>query len=84
LVAIWEQVLGVTPISVDANFFALGGHSLLATQVISHIQEHFGIELPIWTIFETLTVANLAQAVMAQAFEAADSDTLAEALQKLD
>jgi acyl carrier protein len=82
-VTIWEQVLGVSPISVEANFFALGGHSLLATQVTSRIRKTFAIELPVWSIFEALTVANLAETIIAQAMETADSDVLAEALQKL-
>jgi hypothetical protein len=69
---------------VAANFFALGGHSLLATQVTSRIRETFEIELPIWTIFEALTIANLAEAIITQELEAADSAVLAEALQKLN
>jgi acyl carrier protein len=61
LAAIWEDVLGIAPISVDANFFALGGHSLLATQIIVRVLEHFQVEMPLHTIFEEPTLAGFAQ-----------------------
>ncbi|MBA3824861.1 MAG: non-ribosomal peptide synthetase, partial [Ktedonobacterales bacterium] len=60
---IWEQVLGVAPISVTANFFALGGHSLLATQVVSRVYDVFQFEIPLHTIFEEPTVEGFAQAI---------------------
>ena len=61
VVAIWEQVLGVAPISVTANFFALGGHSLLATQVTSRIYDIFQLEIPLHIIFEEPTLAGFAK-----------------------
>ncbi|MBV9791300.1 MAG: amino acid adenylation domain-containing protein, partial [Chloroflexi bacterium] len=56
---IWANVLGVEQVSLHANFFELGGHSLLATQVISQIRRIFQIELPLSTVFEAPTVAEL-------------------------
>ena len=41
LVGIWSQVLSVSKIGIEDDFFALGGHSLLATQVISRIRDAF-------------------------------------------
>src|SRR5262249_8234411 len=35
LTNIWEEMLGVHPISITDNYFDLGGHSLLALQLFS-------------------------------------------------
>ena len=62
---IWAEVLGVSEVGVHSNFFELGGHSLRATQVISRLQKRFGVELALRSMFETPTVAGLAQKIEA-------------------
>jgi len=61
LVAIWVKILGIKQVGITENFFELGGHSLLATQVISQIREAFKVELPLRSLFELPTVAELSQ-----------------------
>ncbi|MBV9790255.1 MAG: non-ribosomal peptide synthetase, partial [Chloroflexi bacterium] len=61
--ASWKEVLGLTQLGIHDNFFARGGHSLLATQLVSRLRKTFGIELPLRSIFETPTVAELAQQI---------------------
>jgi amino acid adenylation domain-containing protein len=60
LAAIWATLLKTSEVGVNDNFFALGGHSLLATQVISRMRKAFQTEIPLRSIFESPTVAELA------------------------
>ncbi|MEK6278980.1 MAG: amino acid adenylation domain-containing protein [Acidobacteriota bacterium] len=60
---IWAQMLGVPQVGIHDNFFELGGHSLLAYQVISRLGEACHADIPMRTIFDTPTIANLALSV---------------------
>jgi NAD(P)-dependent dehydrogenase (short-subunit alcohol dehydrogenase family)/acyl carrier protein len=60
LAEVWEQLFGIEQIGRNDNFFELGGHSLLATQILVRLQERFGVDLPVRTIFEAHTIAELA------------------------
>lgn len=66
---IWTQILGRKQVSIYDNFFELGGHSLLATQLVSRIRDRFQIELPLRSIFETPTIAELAKNIEALRWE---------------
>jgi amino acid adenylation domain-containing protein len=60
LAKIWVEVLSLNPVGIHDNFFDLGGHSLAATRVTSQIRDVFQVELPLRYLFETPTVAALA------------------------
>ncbi|MEN8215020.1 MAG: amino acid adenylation domain-containing protein [Pseudomonadota bacterium] len=60
LTQIWENVLEVSPIGINDNFFELGGHSLLAVKLMSQIHQTFDQHLPIATLFQGATIAELA------------------------
>ena len=60
---IWSEVLHISRIGVEDNFFSLGGHSLLATQVMSRLKNLFQVDLPLRTIFELPSVAELAKRI---------------------
>jgi amino acid adenylation domain-containing protein len=60
LARIWAEVIRIEHVGVEENFFALGGHSLLATQVMSRVRQVFGVELPLRSLLENPTIAQLA------------------------
>jgi amino acid adenylation domain-containing protein len=57
---IWQGVLGVDRIGAHDSFWDLGGHSLLATKVLLRIEESFGVDLPLQSLFATPTLGGLA------------------------
>jgi amino acid adenylation domain-containing protein len=63
LAQIWSEVLRVNQVGVTENFFELGGHSLLAVSLMSRIQQQFGKNLPLTTLFQHGTVEQLATAL---------------------
>ena len=61
LAIVWQELLGVNRIGRHENFFDLGGHSLLAARLIARIEEETGQNIPVATLFEAPTIAELAQ-----------------------
>jgi amino acid adenylation domain-containing protein len=47
LVEVWKEILEVSGISVEDNFFDLGGHSLLAVRTIARVREEWGASIPL-------------------------------------
>jgi amino acid adenylation domain-containing protein len=72
LAAIWSEVLGVTDIGREDDFFALGGHSLVATRVVARVRDALGVNLPLRVLFQEPTIAALARALDAGAASACD------------
>jgi len=60
LAELFTGVMGVERIGMEDNFFTLGGNSLQATQLVSRIQQAFGVPLDLRTFFGNPTIAALA------------------------
>jgi amino acid adenylation domain-containing protein len=63
LAGIWSEVLKINPVGRHDNFFELGGDSLLSLQVLSRIRATFEVDLPLRILFDSPTVASLAEAL---------------------
>ena len=82
LVGIVAERLWMPAIGVDEDFFALGGHSMLGAQLSVRLGERFGIEVPLRSVFDNPTVAEMAvevERLMVADIEAMSDDELLEA-----
>ena len=68
LAAIWQEVLQVERVGIHDNFFSLGGHSLMAAQIVSRIARQIQAELPLRDMFQSPTIAALAERIEAARF----------------
>lgn len=75
VVEIWQSFLGISPIGVDDSFFELGGHSLLATQIMVHLRQQFQVDIPLRCLFDTPTVAGLADVIARLQHESDDDQS---------
>jgi acyl-CoA synthetase (AMP-forming)/AMP-acid ligase II/thioesterase domain-containing protein/acyl carrier protein len=60
LSTIWREVLGLTAVGIQDDFFALGGYSLLAMSLIARVEKEFHCSLPLRTLYEFPTIERLA------------------------
>jgi thioesterase domain-containing protein/acyl carrier protein len=60
LTAMWRDVLELDDVEAHEDFFDLGGHSLLAVRLFRRIRDTFVVDLPLATLFEAPTIAELA------------------------
>lgn len=63
VIEIWRNLLKLDQIEIHDHFFNLGGHSLLTVRLMSQIEQHFGVRLPLKQFIVNPTVANLVTAL---------------------
>lgn len=71
----WSNLLGVSNIGKEDNFFDLGGHSLVVTQMFSRLHQLFGREMSFRSIFEFPVLKDFAASIDVLNREAAPNQT---------
>lgn len=61
LLNLWKEVLQLSHLSPDENFFDAGGDSLVAVRLIVKVEKVFGKRLPLATLFQNGTVRSMAR-----------------------
>ncbi len=61
LAGLWQEVLGISPIGAEDDFFDLGGHSLSAVRLFSRIETVFGRDIPLAEMLQARTVRSMAR-----------------------
>ncbi len=64
---VFGEVLGRDLVGLDDDFFELGGNSLIATRVAARLGAALSTRVPVRTLFEATTVADLATVLAARA-----------------
>jgi NADP-dependent 3-hydroxy acid dehydrogenase YdfG/acyl carrier protein len=63
---VWAETIGVADVDADSDFFEIGGDSLVAVQLVSRLQDRFGVPLRVSELFDAPTVGSLAGTIGAK------------------
>lgn len=83
--ALVVPLLGLQKVGVDDNFFLLGGTSMMGTQLIVLVNETFGVDVPLRTLFQVPTIRRLAAEIerrLLTMFETMSDEEIASLLQQ--
>jgi acyl-coenzyme A synthetase/AMP-(fatty) acid ligase/acyl carrier protein len=81
---IWTEVLCLEQVGVHDNFFECGGHSLAAARIVSRVTKTFHLRLPLKALFDSPTVAEMAQVIIETQAELTEQRNLVQALSELE
>ena len=81
---IWAEVLSLDKVGVHDNFFELGGHSLAAMRVISQVIRAFRLNLSLKALFESPTVALMAELIERDQERVANTQDIENLLTELE
>jgi acyl transferase domain-containing protein len=76
IIALWRDLIGISEIEGETDFFLSGGDSLVAGLVTARLTERLGREIPLRFVFEFPTVSAFATAI--EEFLLADSEAFSD------
>jgi acyl-coenzyme A synthetase/AMP-(fatty) acid ligase len=65
---LWKDLLGLSQVGPDDNFFESGGHSMLAMQLVAKVRKRFNVDFRLKNVFERQTVAGMAEVIEAMSW----------------
>src|SRR4029077_16300446 len=77
-------VLELDQIGIHDNFLDLGGNSLAATRIVSRMIARFQIEAPLQSLFQSPTVADMAEVISQYEVKKMEKNELAKILDELE
>lgn len=86
IAAVWATSFGLERVGVHDGFFELAGNSLLAIQIVTRLRVAFGVDLPMTVLFDSPSVAGLAEQVdrlLGSGQETQDLEALLEEIERL-
>ena len=84
LVRLWTQALGVEQVGIHDAFLELGGDSLLAMRLVVRVQEAFQVDVPLRSLLEAPTVADMAVAITQRLAGQVEQATMARLLTEVE
>jgi natural product biosynthesis luciferase-like monooxygenase protein len=63
---LWQERLGTSEFGMHDDFLELGGNSLIAAQLLTRLRDVFAVPIPLSALFETPTVAGIAERIRSQ------------------
>jgi hypothetical protein len=84
LANIWGEVLCIDGVGIHDRFLDLGGTSLSATRILSRVFKKYQLELPVQSLFQTPTIAGMAEVISRAQAKQLDGGDLALILAELE
>ncbi|MFZ5638799.1 MAG: acyl carrier protein [Pseudomonadota bacterium] len=74
LVAVTEEILGITGVRPEDDFLRLGGNSIMAFRLAVRIEAVFGVYCPQAAIFDSRSLSELTQFIVQSQSESAGGE----------
>jgi len=81
---IWAEILDLDMVGIQDNFVELGGDSLQATRIISRVITTFRVEIPLRSLFNTSTIAQMGLMIAQQQAQEASPEDVGRILVELE